>query len=99
MDLNRAEFKKWLESKEPTSAVGIQLKSESCPIANYLKEKTGESYTVMGNRYYDTAGLRDTPMHVSPPWAWEFIYEIDHLSIQHELSAKEALDILSKITE
>ena len=96
MELVKTQFQEWLESKEPDCRVGVAKMDNICPIAMYLKAYTGISYDIGARMYRKTgkeAGER------LPKWVQEFVMRADSYGRMTPVTARSALDILSRCEE
>jgi hypothetical protein len=70
-------FAKWLGSKKPGEVVGLEKRAYCCPLANYVKETTGEKVQI-GN-FFDLSTIQvdGSTSEDLPDWAWAFAEAVD----------------------
>lgn len=68
-------FEGWLEGRESTAVVGYARSGESCPLARFIWESTGEKLFVADRGvYYDyDAKVADVVVADLPRWAQRFV--------------------------
>jgi hypothetical protein len=99
IQLRKWAFRKWLEKRalEPLltrKIVGWTRRANTCPLANYIKEKTeAKEVTVHIDKFY-TDQENSNPL---PSWANSFIKEVDKGTSGSPVYALRAIDILDQI--
>lgn len=87
MKFTKTGFKAWLEAKKPDDKVGRAKRRCSCPLATYLKDKTGQRWSV-GQIWYSIPDA----IYYMPLWAETFVRRVDKL--KGAVTASQALERL-----
>lgn len=82
VELSRAAFQTWLESKDDDADVGIPAVSSSCPIATYLKDK-GIEHPLVGMKLLTCVHKGEELLESFDldPWAREFVRVFDNITL------------------
>ena len=98
MNLERDEFKAWLEGLTPGAFAGYEASKWSCPIANFLVSKGARRPVVDNKRFQKNGSVHKVPRWPLPEWAVEFVGKVDSGAMYHgtprAITASRALEIL-----
>lgn len=100
-----AAFKRWLEGEGKKNNVGRTSSAKRCPLATFLTETMGVQGVVNRRRMEIILGDFNFVQVDTPPWAKEFINEVDGTPFDDDvakddttnITAGEALEILAKV--
>jgi len=93
MNLDREEFKAWLESKSPVTRVGERGSGCNCPVARYIKATSPVKIKnlIVGGLWIEINGKKSDP----PEWVVSFVAFVDEGPAQN-ITASRALEILNE---
>ncbi len=96
--LKLSSFQTWLDSKEPEAYIGLPSTKDSCPIAVYLREKTGKTFYVRTGIITEPERLSDSGHFICclPPWAKELVACVDAtIRFPNEVKAQQVKDMIA----
>ncbi len=93
MNIEKEDFRQWLQSIHGDTIVGIPGSGTNCPIAKFLKSQIDGFSHVRNNDFciYSKTGAK---LYPTPRWVSKFIKKIDSDSIIKEITAQKALELL-----
>lgn len=101
LKLDIEDFEQWLNNKDDGIIVGYCRTTDNCPIARYVRHRTGGTVQSGINIIKITTGWRDdkqVDIYDQPVWASRFVEAIDSMwSISGEITKEQALSALSSV--
>lgn len=90
-DLQRNDFRRWLESKKLSDEVGYAQQPECCPLACYLEDQG-----IVGVAVTEDEICGDHWSITPPEWASRFVRDIDTHDELEPITAAAALQALAQ---
>ena len=94
MNIEKEDFRQWLQSIHGDTIVGIPGSGTNCPIANFLNSRISGFTHVRGDNFCVYSYTTGAKLYPTPRWASKFVKKIDSDSIIKEITAQKALELL-----
>ena len=94
MNIEKEDFKQWLQSMHGDTIIGTPGSGTNCPIAKFLNSQINGFTHVRSDDFCVYGYKGGSELYPTPRWASKFIRKIDSDSIIKAITVQKALEIL-----
>ncbi len=93
MNIEKEEFKRWLQTMHGDTIIGTPGSGTNCPIAKFLNSQIS-GFTHVRSDDFCVYGEYGGDVYPTPRWASKFIKKVDSDSIIKAITVQKALELL-----